>query len=112
MLDRTDINLFQDQVIKTFVDEFAFNPNVEVKIQKSRVSFKKGRLNHFILFPRKGIIILHLNLRNWPNQALPSGFRNSCFNRATQYSEFEINDNLMIPEVINYLKSCIPKKQK
>lgn len=110
-MSKKKLNNLQHEIFELFSKPGNFdNLNISIEVLKTRISFKEGRLNHFILFPRKGIMILHLNLRKWPDQLLLKGFHAPCFNRAIQYAEFEISDDSRIQEIINYLKSGIQKK--
>ena len=75
-----ELNNLQLSILDLFKAEF-FDKSIEIVVQKTRVSFKNGRLNYFILYPRKGIFTFHLNLRQYKMETLPSGFKIKCFNQ-------------------------------
>jgi hypothetical protein len=102
-------NDFQDKVLKYFVEEFAKHPSVLIVNQKSRISFKSGRFNFFILFLRKEMVTLHVNLRNVNDEGSFSNFSPNCFNRAKRYVELEISRQEDVDKQIELLKREIEK---
>lgn len=102
-----ELNNLQLSILDLFKAEF-FDKSIEIVVQKTRVSFKNGRLNYFILYPRKGIFTFHLNLRQYKMETLPSGFKIKCFNQAFRYIEKDITSeadaNEMIALVENFTK--------
>lgn len=102
-----ELNNLQQSILDLFKAEF-FDKSIEIVDQKTRISFKNGRLNYFILYPRKGIFTFHLNLRQYKIETLPLGFNNTCFNQAIRYIEKDITSeadaNEMIVLVENFTK--------
>lgn len=89
-MEKIKLNTLQTSILNTFKTNEYFK-NMSIIHQKTRISFKEGRLNYFILFPREGLITLHINLRKYKNdENIFNDFKNQCFNNAKQYVEKQI----------------------
>ena len=88
-MERIKLNTLQTSILNTFKTNEYFK-NMSIIHQKTRISIKEGRLNYFILFPREGLITLHINLRKYKNENIFNDFEKQCFNKAKQYVEKQI----------------------
>ena len=98
------LNKIQEHILNSFKSN-EYIKNMTVIHQKTRISFKEGRFNYFILFPRENGMTLHVNLRKYKDNSIFDGFQKRCFNNAKQYIEKHIKTTREAISIIELLKN-------
>ena len=105
-MGKISLNDFQTKIfedIKKYLE--SDHRQLIISHQKTRISFKKGRFNYYILFPRKGIMTLHVNLRKYTSENNFAGFQSKCFNNAKQYIEIDLHSSDAMNKILDKLQT-------
>lgn len=109
-MSKKKLNNLQREIFELFSKPENFEKlNISIEEHKTRISFKKGRFNYFILFPRKGIMTLHVNMRKYETVNKFKGFSLNCFNNAKQYLEIDLSLSYDFKELFEQLNTNVKK---
>ena len=104
------LNNLQREIFELFSESGSFEKlNISIEKHKTRISFKEGRFNYFILFPRKEIMTLHVNMRKYETVNKFKGFSLNCFNNAKQYLEIDLSLSYDFKELFEQLNNNVKK---
>ncbi len=107
-MSKEKLNNLQRTIFELFSKPGNFdNLNISIEVFKTRISFKEGRFNYFILFPRKGIMTLHVNMRKYETVNKFKGFSLNCFNNAKQYLEIDLSLSYDFKELFEQLNTNV-----